>query len=656
MKKRIKNETAPVGRHFLELPGSLKATVENEVTKSEIVGYTGNSVDLTDYGIDAPVVYNTKGIRSKNTIPYLYGHYEVIGHINNIRIDNGELKATGTFSDPGERAKRVAGGLQNGVPYQSSMGLDIDPDSVVFHSEGQVVVNGKTFNAPIYVVNKSELVELSAVLFGRDGETSITPLSKETAMLIRNSKPTNPPAPTPAPEPAPVPAPAPAPVPPVHTSNSVPMEEVVELMATYPTHHALIAKGLKDGQNRETIENSIKLINLQNSYPKLPNSHLPDRTDNAFMARVALSLNVSPEAIEARVGKQITDHALSVGNMGLKEMLMYVANAEGGSFNGHSDVANMCNHLRKHHLSSNWSTIDFPNLLNRVAQWSMEEAWKIDTPWAPGKILETSVDKINSPVGRIRPSGGQMWDKLDKDGKLQHASFGEETKYQVSTDTVGQVIAFKREDIVNDDIGIIQEMLALMVEGALMQPDYQLVNTIYQGKTNGFLVNGKSLFELPLTRDNLELVYNLVKEHDIKKGDKSVKTKFNTRWALVHTTNLERTAWELVKQEYFVTGTETNPQGQKNYFFNRFDLWEFPQLDNATYNENVDPYAWGLMPVSARYAPYTIAYLSNRRRPTTETIDLPGDMLGFGVRGYWEIKVQEREKEAVAWSFPGSGS
>ena len=647
----ILNESPPKGQHFLELPGEMKLTqAENQPSKVEIVGYTGNSVDLTDYGIDAPVVYNTKGIRSKNTIPYLYGHYDIIGHVNNIQVNNGELKAIGNFSDPGERAKRVASGLQNGVPYQSSMGLNIDPDSVVFHSEGQVIVNGKTFNAPIYVVNKSEMVELSAVLFGRDGETSITPLSKETAMLIRNSKPTEPPVPAPAPTPAPAPAPAPAPV---HTFNASDMAWTLKLSAKYPAHNELIANGLEKGESRETIENAIKLAELQNSYPKLPNSHLPNNTiDNAFAARVALSFNLAPEAIEARVGKPATDHALSQKPMGLREMLMYVANAEGGSFNGFSDAENMCKHIKSHYLNSNWSTIDFPNLLNRVSQWSMEEAWKIDTPWAPGKILETSVNKINSPVGRIRPKGGQMWDKLDKDGKLKHASFGDEDKYQVKTETIGQIISFKREDILNDDVGIVNEMLTLMVEGALMQPDYQLVKTIYAGKTNGFLVNGKSLFNLPLTADNLELVYEKVRNYTIQKGDKEVNTTFNTKWALVHTKALERTAWEIVKQEFFVAGTANNPQGARNYFYNRFELWEFPQLDNTSYQSDADPNAWGLMPLTARYAPYTLVYYNNQRRPTTETTDLPADMLGFGVRGYWEILAQEREKETVAWSFP----
>src|SRR5690606_15209869 len=116
-----------------------------------------------------------------------------------------------------------------------------------------VIVNGKEFQAPIHVVNKSELVELSAVLFGRDGETEITSLNQETRMLVLNSKGNPPtPAPTPEPEPTPTPTPAPSghvgnqqpqsPVPPEVPnqqplpSQGIGMVEYAELAAKYPSY------------------------------------------------------------------------------------------------------------------------------------------------------------------------------------------------------------------------------------------------------------------------------------------------------------------------------------------------------------------------------------------------------------------------------------
>lgn len=636
--------------NYLELPAKVEhsPTEEGKLPEVHISGYTGAAVDLSDYGVDAPVVYVTNGISFKPKIPYLLNHWEPIGHAVDIKINNHQLSAKGIHSHPGDQSRQIAQAIANGMPYQASMGLRIVEDSVTYHAEGTVVVNGKEMQAPIYVVNKSELVELTAALFGRDGDTEITPLSKETLMLVKNAKGsgvTNPKK-TPETEPKPVET-----EPKVDNSVKIGVVEYAQLAAKYPSYLDIIANAIEAGKDRAGVEDAIKLHKLENSYPKMPGTHLPNtKVDNAFMARLALSCNVTPEFVKNKVGEQATDVAFEEGQMGLKEMLMYVANSNGGNFNGHSDVEPMCKFIKQKVNNMEWSTIDFPNLMNRVSQWRLEEAWKLDPAWVPGKLYETS-QKDMRPTGRIRPQGGEMWKKLDKDGKIQHGSFGEEVTYQTTLETSAQLLTFKREDILADDIGLINEMLDLMVEGATMIPDFQFTNTIYNGITNGFLVDGRSLFDLEFSIDNLRTVFNTIRTYSIKKGDKEVKNFFNTKWRIVHTTALEEEVWEVLNQQRLIAGTNT-VQGDKNYWYGRLDASHFPQLDNPSYHEAADARAWGLMPVRQQLSPYTITYLNGRKKPTTETIELPGDMLGFGVRGYWDVKVQQREPLTVAWSFP----
>src|SRR5690606_3686694 len=83
----------------------------------------------------------------------------------------------------------ISGGIENGVPYEASMGLEVDFSTIVFHSQGQVEVNGRVFDAPIYTAAESTVVELTATLSGRDGDTVITKLSKESLMKIKNASP-----------------------------------------------------------------------------------------------------------------------------------------------------------------------------------------------------------------------------------------------------------------------------------------------------------------------------------------------------------------------------------------------------------------------------------------------------------------------------------
>jgi len=162
-----------------------------------------------------------------------------------------------------------------------------------------------------------------------------------------------------------------------------------------------------------------------------------------------------------------------------------------------------------------------------------------------------------------------------------------------------------------------------------------------------------------LTAENLETVYNAIKRRDVKKGDKIVKARQNTKYALVITSDLEKQAWEIINQERFVQGPTNEFVGERNYWRDKFEIKMFDQLDNTTYHADAKEKAWGLVPLNVKYAPYGITYLNGMSRPTTETVDLPADELGFGVRGYWDVNMDYRPVEndklqATAWSFPAN--
>lgn len=668
---RINNESTTSLK--VPLPGKLKmaAGSTEELPRVAILGYTGKEVDLSDYGVDAPVVYLINGITvSKGKIPYLLDHNRPLGHAENVKKTNNNIHVDAVHSYPSQESRDVAGAIANGVPYEASMGLEIDVDSVVYHEKGQVEANGRVFNAPIYTVGKSKMVEMSATLFGRDGETSITKLSKETLMKIKNSTPATPPIvppivppvienQTPPPAPAVTP-PAPA-TPPVVHNGGIPdsVMNALDWMVEFRDYPEQVRNAIKNGWSKDQLEREIKIEKTLNSFPNVPGAFRADtKVDNGFLARMALACSIKPEFVEKKVGKQAVDHALAQSPIGLKESLMLCANSNGGNFSGHSDVHNLSKFVKKLVLNSAFSTVDFPNLMHQVSQWKMEEAWLMDAPFAP-TISKAVSNKDFRPTGHIKPKGGTMWNGLNQEGKIDHGSFGKEDKYQTKLSTVAQIITFKREDIINDDIGWINELLDLMVEGALMVPDYQLVNLIYNGLSAGVVTASVSSFTLPFTAENLETVYDAVKRRDIVKGDKVVKARNNTQYMLVHTANLEKQVWEVINQERFVQGPTGEFVGERNYWRDKFSPKVFDQLDNTTYHPDAKEGAWGLVPMNVKVAPYAITYLNGMTRPTTETVDLPSDELGFGVRGYWDVNLDYRPVEndklqATAWSFPAN--
>lgn len=672
----------------------LNGTVENKTGEGDgparvaIQVYSGNAVNLSDYGIDVPVVYNMQGITvKKETVPYLLNHNQndVLGAVTKFNLSSAGIRAEATHSYPSSQSKEVGDAIKNGVPYEASMGYIPDFDSVVLHEKGTVQVNGKTFQAPLLVVNKGQIVEVSATLFGRDSETSVNSLSQEDLMIIKNAagaedtdpKPEqteNPPAPNqqdPAPtQPEPTEDPKPEPIlnnnPPTLPNNqpangggvkqALRIHKLMKMAGGDEKLEEIVLNGLEAEQDDLQIQNAVKLHKLENGYPTLPG--LPPResegqADAHFLARMAMSVGLKPEFIENKLGKKVTGQAFDEGPMDLKESMMICANSNGGRFTGHSDVRAMTKHMKRLHINNAYSTIDYPNLMHKVSDWMMESHWEIAEPWAPSRCKAVS-NKDFRKTGHLRPQGGQMWNGLNQEGKIEHGSFGEEHTYETQLNTVAQILTFKREDIENDDMGWIQETLEMMIEGALMVPDYQMVNLIYNGNSAGVIPTA-NYHTLALTRANLSTVYKAVRKRNITKGEKTVNGLWNTRWRLVVSPDLEETAWDILKQDRIIPrGSSDDRLGDKNYWFNRLDLDTFPQMDNTSYNSSATASSWMIMPVEARLSPFAISYLRGRTRPITEVVDLPADELGFGVRGYWDVNLDYRnvkDDKTQAWAL-----
>lgn len=679
---------------MLPLEVKLSENSTDELPEVTITGYTGNSVSLRGYPyyINEPVVYNMSGIALRDNVPYMEDHTKLVGHTLSNKMQNGNLVSKAVHSDPGEDSQLLYKRMKNGIPYQASMGLEIDSDSVTYVAEGKVTVNNKEFKAPLFVVNKSRLTEMSATLFGRDSDTSVS-LSqdfkdgKELLMLVKNSKTaelgdTSPPENKPSAEtvfenavpsteltPSPVPSLPPTPVPPV-VSNSVSASSSSSMdwlfdYVNHPTGKDLISNARKEGWDEDKMEREIKAKEIENSYPGIPGVNLPDnKVDNSYLARLAYGCGVNIDFIKNKLGEKAADYAFSQGTMSLREGLMLCANANGGRFNGFSDVANMSKFVKGMVVRNGFSTINFPNLMHRVTMWKLEETWMLDAPQAPALCKPIS-SKDFKKTGHLKPRGGKMWEGFNDEGKLTHGTMGDEDKYESELKTVGQIVTFRREDIINDDIGWIEEALNLMVEGATMIPDYQLVNLIYGANGAGVLnASGdkQSYFTLALTEANLRTVYNKVRrrytEKEAADGDKTVNGRYNTRWSLVTGPDLEETAWELLKQERVVSNTTANTkQGSKNFWFNRVDHTTFDNMDNDSYHASAVSGAWMLLPQRDTYKPFYINYLNGQSKPVTEVVDLPADELGFGVRGYWDVHlgyrpVEDNKVQACAISIP----
>jgi len=653
--------------------GAKAEVPETGPAKLSFQGYSGDSVNLSDYGFDAPVVYKVAGIETKQSIPILYDHKDLVGHSTNIRkVDNNSaLRGKGLASVPGPATDKVVGGMKNGFPWQASMGLRVsDFNNISFVAKGETItVNNRQFTGPIYVVNKSELIEMTVTGFGRDSNTSFEYLNKEQAMKIKNSvQPTDPKTdpvpPVPPTDPAP---PAPPkienkdpvdppvdPTPPVHGQAGVDPQvlRALRLSHKHPNHFNIIEKGLSEGWDDERIDNMVQLDILNKNLPKPPSpgdKTGPDR-NNFLLARMALSFGAKPETVEKKLGKEITEKAHDLSQMGIVELLVNVANAQGGNFNGHSDVENMCEYVKNY----GYSSFDLPDFFKKVSDMIKEERWEINPPFAPTVCKEGS-NKDFRITERVRLTGGDIWNEVAADGKLDLYGTGGQKKYQTSLTTYGSIFTATREEVINDDMGALTDLMDMMVEGATMIPDYQLGNRMINqtpAAATFWIDDDNSFDNTALTRANLSTAFNRIRQYTETKDKFNWNVMMNDRWSLIVSPNLEETAWEILKQDYIVGNTTANTiQGSKNFWFGKLDLKVFAQMANTSaFNSGskfVGNTTWILWPSSKRFAPYEITYLRGQKKPVTQTIQLPATLLGFGIRGFWDVKINERERTAI---------
>lgn len=642
---------------------SLEAEVtfqNQEDEQPEVVfnGYSGAAVNLSSYGFDAPVVYDLQGIETPEVVPLLYRHEEEVGHTSKVTITNTGLSGTGKLSIPNARSQEIKGGLKNGFPYQGSMGLKITnfQASLKYYKNG-TSVNGRAFEGPVYVFHNSQLQEMTITPFGRDSNTSFKLVNEDDLMKLKNSD-------------DPIQEVEEVVTPPVEeetpdTSATPPVEEVQNseaphvlsqvfraqrLLNSYPKHVDIIENGMKNGWDDERITNAIKLKEYETNTPTPP-QRTPGGSNqhSLFEARVMLSYGVKPETIEKMYGEKVANQANDHAEMSVVEQLVYCARNEGGNYSGFSDVENMCDFLR----NSGFGNLDLPNLLKRTANTLMEERWALNPPFATRYLKEES-NKDFRKTERRRVTGGEMWTGLTHDGKIDMYTPGKDTYYETELDTVAKIFLMTREDVVNDDQGALRDLMDAMVEGAMMVPDVMLGKLMLKAPAAGtFWVDTDNSFtSSSLTRANLSTRYKAVRQYNEARGGINWNTVLDTRWTVITSVDGEETAWDILKQDRIVqetgaaNGTRT---GDKNYFFGRLDHATFPHMANPMFGSGsfVSEATWMLWPSNTRYAPYSITYLRGRKRPTIEAVNLPADILGRGIRGYWDVNVNERERTAI---------
>lgn len=166
------------GRYcFRVQPLEVATATEGKQRTFSGVAYSGEPI--TDHWAWDRVIFDLGSMQIKGRIPALLDHRssQRAGAINDFKIDNAlGLTVSGVLMS-NEFGAQVAQDSDDGFPWQ--MSVRIEPAEIDEVKTGEVVVNGKTYQAPITIFRGGRIREVSFCALGADDNTNAVAASHQ---------------------------------------------------------------------------------------------------------------------------------------------------------------------------------------------------------------------------------------------------------------------------------------------------------------------------------------------------------------------------------------------------------------------------------------------------------------------------------------------
>ncbi|MHB1158514.1 MAG: phage major capsid protein [Phycisphaerales bacterium] len=472
------------------------------------MAYTGGPMRVA--GWKFPVIVDLAGldIPSQNR-PIRFSHDPSaaggVGHSDAVRVEAGQLIATGVVSRDTPAAKEVVVSSKNGFPWQASINASVDQFEFIAENK-QVIVNGRTFDGPVNVVRKATLGEISFVDLGADGKTSAQIAASQTTsqqesshMTVQATQSTQSdtkiPGATAAEQPAstvtsaaaPAAGTAAAPAPTVtaaaapgggeqHTADQIRAAALAETTRITSIRRICAAKhgdveAKAIGEGWDATKTELEVLRASRPHGPLPGAPMAfvpnltaEQTASSTMLEAACLLTAKLDNIDKLFDEQTLDAASKRfrGGIGLQELLMEAAWANGYSGRNFRDPRNVLRcafgldgpmALTASGGGGGMSTIDIGGILSNVAnKFLLDGFFSVERVWRNICAVRNVSDF--KTVTSYRLIGNDQYEKVAPSGELKHGTLGNET-YTNKADTYGLMLGIDRRDMINDDLGAI---------------------------------------------------------------------------------------------------------------------------------------------------------------------------------------------------------
>ncbi|MCC6907190.1 MAG: hypothetical protein IT430_04545 [Phycisphaerales bacterium] len=637
-------------------PGSIEITASAQIDveaaagegttalpRFKMVAYTGGAMRVTAWR--HPVILDLAGLNipsQQRPIRFSHDPGSGVGHTDAIRIEQGQLIASGLVSRDTPTAREIVTSSKNGFPWQASVGASVE--EFEFIREGQkVLVNGQEFAGPVNVVRKATLGEISFVDLGADGKTSVNVAAiAATQENIMDGENKDNGTPTTASNNGTVTPAKPESQADASNANASAVGDIRAQAVAETTrisavrrlcagqHDEIEAKAIREGWDSTRTELEI----LRASRPKAPAIHVHDQNVSTQVLEAACMLTAGLDEPEKHCQEQALDLAARRfrGGIGLQELLLEAAWANGYSGRNFRDSRNVLKFAFNPGIEAGLSTIDIGGILSNVAnKFLLEGFLSVERTWRNITAVRNVSDF--KTVTSYRLVGKDQYEIVAPGGELKHGTLGEE-QYTNKADTYGLLLAIDRRDIINDDLGAITTVPRKLGRGSGLKIN-DVFWTIFLANSDFFKVGNKNFISGADTALSIDgLTKAEVAFMDQVDGDgKPIGIMPSI---MLVPTALSAVGTQLFKSMELRDTTASTKYPVSNPHQGKFRVEVSRYLSNASYTGN-SAKAWYLLADPADLPVIEVAFLNGQESPTIETAEADFNVLGIQMRGYHDF-------------------
>jgi hypothetical protein len=653
-----------------------------------MVAYTGGPMRLA--GWRYPVVVDLAGLAIPSQHrPIRFGHdaSSGVGHTDAIRVEGGQLVATGLVSRDTPAAKEIVVSSKNGFPWQASIGAAVEEFEFVKESQ-KAIVNGRTFDGPVNVVRKATLGEISFVDLGADGNTSASvnavaahvaasPQDKENPTMDA-STPTTPSTPAPAAPAAPAATPvaaSPAAPPVQAAAASAPATVQAAAAPQLPSAAAeksadqLRAEALAETHRIAAIRKICAPAHCSNRFTDIEakaiaegwdptktelevlraSRPIPPVTTNApgiivrgddggvtaQVLEAACYMSARLEGLEKLFEAKTLEAADQRFHraIGLQELLLEAAWANGYTGRSFRDSKAVMQAAFPT-VNAGFSTIDIGGILSNVAnRFLLEGFFSVERAWRNICAIRNVSDF--KTVTSYRLIGTDQYEQVAPGGELKHGTLGNET-YTNKADTYGLMLGVDRRDIINDDLGAITTVPRKLGRGSGLKIN-DVFWTIFLNSAAFFTAGNKNYLTGAATVLGIDAL-SAAEQTFLDQVDADGKPIGVMPAIMLVPTALSALGTQLFKSLEIRDTTANTKTPIANPHQGKFRVEVSRYLGNTKYTGNSQK-AWYLLSDPNDLPVIEVAFLNGQESPTIESAEADFKYLGIQMRGYHDFGV-----------------